>query len=108
TEAYQSSVRATELGPAFSPAWTNASLLELRAGALGRAARSIERAEKLGDRSVTLQSARAFLEIQRGRTLMGKDILRGALERDRELVNRLMEENRRRLEIGRKEPVGGP
>ncbi|MEM6797309.1 MAG: hypothetical protein AAF725_25280, partial [Acidobacteriota bacterium] len=46
TEAYQSSVRATELGPAFSPAWTNASRRARCCGRRARERRHAARAEK--------------------------------------------------------------
>lgn len=98
-EAYQAYVRATEVGRGFSAAWVNAALLELRAGEVERAAHRIERAEKLGDRSVALQCARAFLELKRGRVELGKALLRGAIERDRRVAERLVREYERPLRL---------
>ena len=98
-EAYRAYLRATENGRGFSAAWVNAALLELRAGEIERAAHRIEHAEKLGDRSVALQCARAFLELKRGRVEFGKALLRGAIERDRRVAERLVKEYEQPLKL---------
>ncbi|MEM1179659.1 MAG: hypothetical protein AAGM22_15025 [Acidobacteriota bacterium] len=98
--AYEAYMRATELGTGFAAPWVNAALLELRANEIERAARSIERAENLGDRSVTLQCARAFLEIKRGRVPFGKALLSGAIQRDRSVAQRLIQEHEQPLRLG--------
>ena len=102
TRAYLAYRNAVEVGPAFSPAWVNLALIELRAGELPDAERHIARAEYLGDRSVALQCARAFLEIKRGRIELGKELLAGAMERDQDLATRLVEEHRRPLVLDRR------
>ena len=98
-DAYRAYLRATENGRGFSAAWVNAALLELRAGEIERAAGRIEHAEKLGDRSVALQCARAFLELKRGRVEFGKALLRGAIERDRRVAERLVREYEQPLRL---------
>ncbi len=102
SRAFLAYVRATELGPDFSAAWVNLALLELRAGEVRRAAKKIQHAESLGDRSVPLQCARAFLEIKRGRLEIGQAILAGAMKRDQELTQRLVDEHRKPLVLERK------
>ena len=102
SRAFLAYVRATELGPDFAAAWVNLSLLELRAGEVRRAEKRIQHAEHLGDRSVPLQCARAFLEIKRGRLEIGQAILAGAMKRNQELTQRLVDEHRRPLVLERK------
>ncbi len=101
SRAFLAYVRATELGPNFSAAWVNLALLELRAGEVRRAEGKIRHAEALGDRSVPLQCARAFLEIKRGRIEVGRAILAGAMKRDQELTQRLVDEHRKPLSLER-------
>ncbi|MEO1366648.1 MAG: hypothetical protein AAFX50_05695, partial [Acidobacteriota bacterium] len=98
--AYEAYMRAIDLRTGYAAPWVNAALLELRANDLKRAARRIERAEALGDRSVTLQCARAFLEIKRGRIPFGEAILEGAMKRDRSVVERLIREHEQPLRLG--------
>ncbi|MEM8929880.1 MAG: tetratricopeptide repeat protein [Acidobacteriota bacterium] len=98
-EAYTAYIAATQKGPGYAPAWVNAALLELRAGDLDRAGPKILHAERLGDRSVHLQCARAFFEIKSGRLDLGGAILRGAGHRDADLVDRLVREHTRPLEL---------
>ena len=70
-DAYAAYLRAIEVGSDFSPAWTNAAHLELRAGRDDLAEIKIRRAETLeqaaGNRSVYTLTARAFLARDLGR-----------------------------------------
>ena len=100
SNAFVSYLKATEIGPEFSPAWVNLALLELRAGREELAEEHVRHAEQLGDRSVALQCARAFVELKRGRIDVGKAILAGAMKRDEELTRRLVNEHARPLELG--------
>ena len=111
SRAFLAYLKATQAGPDFSAAWVNLALMELRAGEVKRAAKRIERAEALGDRSVALQCARAFLEIKRGNIKVGQAILAGAIKRDEELAKRLVDEHRRPLVLTREsraaeKPIG--
>ncbi len=109
--AYGYYLRALALAPDYAPALVNAALLELRAGLMDPAAAKIERAEALGLESVLLDCARAFLERDLGRGDAAAAILERARRDDPETVERLLEENRRRLAPGLldREPSGrGP
>lgn len=112
SSALMAYMKASEIGPGFSAAWVNRSLIELRAGELDPAEAHIRHAERLGDRSVPLQCARAFLEIKKGRIEVGQAILKGAMARDPELTQRLVQDHRRALQLEihtiRPDPQDGP
>ncbi len=95
--AYRNYQRALDLAGDYAPALVNAALLELRAGLSRRAAEKIARAEALDFESVLLLCARAFLERERGNLEQAQALLERARHTDPETVDRLLEENRRRL-----------
>lgn len=95
--AYRNYLRALEVAGDYAPALVNAALLELRAGLFRRAEQKIARAEQLGLESVLLVCARAFLERERGNLKAAEELLEQARRADPETVDRLVEENRRRL-----------
>ncbi len=95
--AYRNYLRALEVAGDYAPALVNAALLELRAGLFQRAERKLSHAEQLGLESVLLVCARALLERERGNSAAAKELLERARHADPETVDRLVEENRRRL-----------
>ncbi len=95
--AYRYYQSALDLADDYAPALVNAALLELRAGLRKRAAEKVARAEELEFDSVLLLCARAFLEREGGNLAAAEDLLEHARIEDPDTVERLVEENRRRL-----------
>ncbi|MCP3962998.1 MAG: hypothetical protein GY719_34595 [bacterium] len=95
--AYDHYLKALRITSDYAPALINAALIELRGGLLDVAEQKIVRAEALGVESVQLLCARAFLERDSGREDSAAKILDAARAEDPEAVERLVEENRRRL-----------
>ncbi len=95
--AYRHYQLALELAGDYAPALVNAALLELRTGLWRRAEEKITRAEQLEFESVLLVCARAFLERERGNLAEAARLLERARRDDPATVDRLVEDNRRRL-----------
>ena len=102
-DAYAAYLRALEVGPDFSPAWTNAAHLELRAGRADLAAPKVARAEELertaGHRTVYTLTARAFLARDLGRDEEARRAWNEAVALDKDIANELLRDNARRLEL---------
>ncbi len=95
--AYRYYTQALDLAGDYAPALVNAALLELRAGLTERAAEKIARALELELDSPQLTCARAFLELDRGNAEEAEVLLDRARQSDPETVDRLVDENSRRL-----------
>lgn len=102
-EAYAAYLRAIEVGVDFSPAWTNAAHLELRAGRVDLAEPKVERAEELerasGLRTVFTWTARAFLARDLGHHDEARRAWDEAVALDKDVARRLLRDNAKRLEL---------
>ena len=102
-DAYAAYLRALEVGPEFSPAWTNAAHLELRAGRVDLAASKIARAEELeraaGRQTVYALTARAFLARDLGHDQQARRAWDAAVAEDEAVARQLLRDNARRLDL---------